>query len=1727
MKFHLLLALSTAFAPAQVRVNEFMASNTRSVPDITDFEDYPDWIELHNPDVTEVSLDGYFLSDDPGEPFKWPIPVGATIPAGGYLLFMADGNDAAPGESHPRGYWPWRNFTTEKYHTNFSLSADGESVVLTRAVGQTSTTFIPAGSTWKYLDDGSSQSTQWRTRTYNDATWAEGPAPLGYENNVTTTISFGGDEDNKHITSYFRHTFNVVDPSIYTDLTVGLLVDDGAAVYLNGQEIIRDNLPGGTLTSSTFASGSTSSERDYTTFDVPPSALVAGDNVIAIEVHQHRPGSSDLSIDLSLAASSYTSVNTLDTINYGTSVTDISYGRDETTPAVWQHYAEPTPGAPNLTAVVANIRLQSDDATILPAAGFYTDPQTVNLSTSAGEIRYTLDGSSPTSASLLYTGPIPISTTTIVRARVFESGKVPGPIATQTYFYGEAFNGLPIISVVADPETLFGDEIGIYDNDHEPVRDGMNEVYKGKDAPGHLEFFPLDSSAGFAVNSGIRIGGENNWASHDQKTLNFSLRGKYGDDNIKYDLFPGSGIPNHSALTLREGGDDWEDAMLRDGMWDAIATGFLDVETSYFRPSVVFLNGDYWGVYNIRSRWNEEWLFEKYGVNNGDYDHVGYGRYESTSTTLGAQEGDVDDWLDLLAFIDNNDVNDPAAWEFVKSRVELDSFIDFIVAESFSNNTSWRHNREFWKARQPGSKWRWFIPDMDRTFKASAVDANVFDDMLRREDLLDRLKDQPEFKARLAQRFAAHISATFAPSRIEGIVDSLGALITPELARHKARWPGSIDAAQQARDLQEIKDYTTRRSTEIHAEISSELEIGRVVDLTLATTGQGTVYLAGVPVSSGSIPIFPNLDAKLTAVSAPGYQFDSWTGINGPSTTTLNTSGAIAITANFIPAPGTVTGGTLAANSTFTAAGSPYTIMDDLIVPAGITLNVEAGVTLKLAAGRHIRVMGTLNLQGTEGNEIILDGCHGESWGGVSFEETTTTSFLDHVIVRNATRGEDPTRYPSAISGLNSVVDMDFVDISDCLGPLFFRGGETYLRDSLIQIPITGDGINVKTGYAETWRTTFLGNNAPDTDAIDYDGVVNGIIKDCRIYNFRGFNSDGIDTGEQCVDVLIEGNRIYFNSDKGISVGQGSSVILRKNIIVGCLQGVGVKDFGSYILIDQNTLVDCEEGVAVFEKNFGRGGGAADVTNTIISGSTIPVSVDSLSLLSTNYNLSDTVPLFGTGNLFGDPGFVDAFQLNFELLPSSQAIDSGDPAHDPDPDATRVDMGAAYVFQENDYPYPLGKTVVVNEVLSNSGALPDWIELYNRTSDPVDIGGWFLSDSASDLAKYRIPVGTTIPAGGFITFFEDVHFGPTSNDPNRITAFALSDDGETVYLSSAENDQLTDYRFKEDFGASFPGETHGYYYKASSDSFNFLPLSRPTVNEANASPRIGPIVISEVMYNPAGSGDTEYLELLNVSDENVTFFDRSSNTAWRFTSGIEYEFPAVNPVTLFPGERLILTRNIPAFMSAFSVPKGTQILEWTNGGLSNGGEVIQLGRPGPLDASNFISFVRVDRVKYDDSAPWPADADGLGLSLTKIAEKDYGNDFINWSAMALSPGDIAPGERFDTWATQNSIANPLGDEDGDGLINLLEYAFDLNPNNPDSAEPLALNPFGSTYDLAFEIDLARTDVDIVLQESPDLINWTNVSTVAGAMVSGKQTRLVSRRTNGTQMFHRLQVSQKP
>lgn len=1734
------IALLSVESRAQVQLNELMASNTRAFPDVVDFEDYPDWLELKNMGPAAASLANHYLSDDPSNPYKWPFPAGASIPANGFLLVVADGYDTGPGQSFPRGYWPWRNFTTERYHANFGLSSSGETLLLTRVSATTPTVLVTAAvptpaeaSVWKFKDDGSNQNTQWRYPTFDDSAWASGPAELGYGDSPNTPVSFGPSSTNKYPTTYFRHTFSVTEPAVYQGLTFNLLVDDGAVVYLNGTEIIRRNMPLTAVTYQTYAAAGVdvAAESTFYPYNVPASLLVPGPNVIAVEVHQASATSSDISFDLSVTGNTY-EATTVDTVSFTQQVSDVSFGRDPAAPGTWRQLAEATPAAENSAAVVDDVRVEGKPVSASLAGGVYTGPQTVTLTAPAGEIRYTLDGGNPSGTSALYSAPLELAATTVVRARCFETGKAPGPILTRTYLIDDPQGTLPFVSLVADPETLFGNTIGIYHNTHEPTSAsfGLSDVYKGKDAPAHIEFF-APGGGGFKANCGIRIGGENNWV-HPQKALNLAVRGKYGDDEIKYDLFPGRGAPVHTALTLRDGGDRWANEMLRDCMWPKLAYDHLKVETYDYRPSVVFINGQYYGLHDLRERWDDNWFTQKYHVPPGGMDHLLYGHITSGSVTLGVDKGDTVEWLDLMAFINTADLTDPANWVYVESRIDMESFMDFVISESYGNNTAWQHNREFWKEKKPGAKWKWFLADMDRTLSTGTT-TGILSAMLASEDVLKRLKLNPGFKQRLAQRYAAHMAGTFVPARVQALMTQLDLEISAaEVARHQARWaPNGMTAATRAAGISGTMTYATTRAANVHAEIATQLGVATAVDFTLGISdpAHGSFLVDGIPVTASTFKLFPNIPITLRAVAAPGYAFTGWTGATGGETVTITPLGGETVTAGFAASGETVIGGTLAADTTLSPTLSPYVIDTDLIVPAGLTLTIPAGVTIALTEKRNLRVQGALVVNGTAAEPVSFSGRDGARWGGISFESPATPSSLSHVSLRGATKGFEPTIYPSAISGLNATLTLDFLDIDECEGPIFCRGGSVTLRDSSLRNPYTGDCINVKQGLATTQRCVFRGNNQPDTDAIDYDGVTDGLIEDCRIYRFQGSNSDGVDIGEACANVLIQRNQIYYNSDKGFSVGQGSTVTLRRNLVVGCTLGVGIKDSGSAALIDQNTFVNCPTGVAVYEKNFGDGGGSAVISNTIISKASLaPVTVDGFSTVAISYSLSDTVALAGLGNLLADPRFVDPVLLNFQLQPTSPAIDSGDPGHAPDPDLSVADRGAGVVYQGSDYPYTIGQTVVINEVLANSGSAADWIELHNRTRSPLDIGGWFLSDDATALAKYRIPPGTVIPAGGYLVYYEDLHFGAASIDPNKVTPFALSDIGETVYLSSAVNDELTDYQNKEDFGASAEGETLGNHYKPSSDTYNFVAMAQPTPGAANSAPRLGPIVISEIMYNPAGGTDNEeFIELLNPGPGSVTLYDAVKQKPWVMTDGIDFEFPTAQPVTLAAGERLILARNLIAFDAAFSPPPGLKRLQWTGGVLDNGGETVQLARPGGVDDFNVTQYIRIDRVNYDDAAPWVTTPDGSGPALAKISETDYGNDYLNWRAATASPGSAAAGESFAAWSAANGVAGATADPDGDGLSNLLEYALGTLPDTSNQAVPVAVSFDGHQWLASYDLRIQATDLSYYLEVSSDLVNWTRVDAGPVGVSATTQTRRYLESDDRPRRFFRLGVTPKP
>lgn len=171
--------------------------------------------------------------------------------------------------------------------------------------GQSTTSLVAAGAIWQYLDDGSVPGAAWRTLEFDDFSWNEGPAPLGYgDDTEKTSVRFGPDANAKYVTTYFRHRFVVDRPQVYSLLTLGLRRDDGGVVYLNGREVFRSNMPVGAISATTLASSTVggADERAFVQTDLDPIVLRSGTNLMAVEVHQAARSSSDIVFDAELVA---------------------------------------------------------------------------------------------------------------------------------------------------------------------------------------------------------------------------------------------------------------------------------------------------------------------------------------------------------------------------------------------------------------------------------------------------------------------------------------------------------------------------------------------------------------------------------------------------------------------------------------------------------------------------------------------------------------------------------------------------------------------------------------------------------------------------------------------------------------------------------------------------------------------------------------------------------------------------------------------------------------------------------------------------------------------------------------------------------------------------------------------------------------------------------------------------------------------------------------------------------------------------------------------------------------------------------------------------------------------------------------------------------------------------------------------------------------------------------
>ncbi len=469
---------------------------------------------------------------------------------------------------------------------------------------------------------------------------------------------------------------------------------------------------------------------------------------------------------------------------------------------------------------------------------------------------------------------------------------------------------------------------------------------------------------------------------------------------------------------------------------------------------------------------------------------------------------------------------------------------------------------------------------------------------------------------------------------------------------------------------------------------------------------------------------------------------------------------------------------TITQNMTFYKNQSPYVFKGDVFVPSGITLTIEPGVEIQLPPKANLIVNGAMKALGKADDRIIFKmnpDYAGQSWGALCFINCTDTIRMSYITIEDASKGPVANRDVAAVSAFKSDLLLDnMLVVSNDFDPIITRYGSVKLTNSTIHSNTIGNLINVKNGKGHIENCILEGNNFPDTDAIDYDDVDNGVIKNLVVRNFGGSNSDAIDLGES-TNVTIDSVLIYNIFDKGVSVGLRSTLNVNNVTIMNTTLGFGIKD-SSRVNANACTFYNVGTPVANYEKIVGRSGGNAYIKNSIMSNSYVhSYSSDNRSrtIISNSISDTDTLPE-GCQNIFSNPLFVSPGTFDFNLKPNSPARKTGFL------NGASVDMGSS-IRSLSDSPF-----VIISDIFYNLNRTPDrteYIKILNPTDKPVDLSGYTLSEAVD----FTFPQGSIINSGQKFMIAKDLTLLP--NYPDTTNSFTWSDgslanEGETIRLSN-------------------------------------------------------------------------------------------------------------------------------------------------------------------------------------------------------------------------------------------------------------------------------------------------------------------------------------------------------
>ncbi|HYG52945.1 MAG TPA: lamin tail domain-containing protein [Flavobacteriales bacterium] len=892
MKAFLTLALFLLFrlTHAQLFINEVSNNNDTVLYD--EDGDSPGFIELFYNGPDSVDLSTYFLSDKGSNLNKYQLPPVFLQTNEHYLVFASGKN---------------RKNTIHHYET---------------AVNE--------GDTWKYLVPTSEPPVTWTDPGFSAGGWSTGPGGLGYgDGDDATTVS-------ATTALYMFRTFSISDTSDIENAILNIDYDDGFVAYFNGYEIARNNVgtigvrppynatAAGNHEAIMFAGG------DPEQFIIPNALLKTmmqnGTNVLAIQVHNIDIFSSDLTARawltfgirsantyygpnpsfFNLVPSSITHTNfkineagekiylaqggttIADTVNCPPLTMNTSYARITSGAGTWCISTGPTPGTANATSICYTDIIAEPVFNL--QAGHYSTTQLVTLSLApgtSGTIYYSVDGDDPDAGELTYTGPITVSATTVIRARVFPlSGtQLPSRIVTRTFIINQNFD-LPVFSICSDSVNLWDPAYGIHVLGY--GADSVNYPYFGAnfwmnwERPMHVEYFHKDKELKFSIDGGIKIHG--GWSrGQNQKSLRLLAKSKYDPQKMDFPLIPDKPfVTSYSAINLRNGGNDYWDGRSRDGFMQRLCAN-THVDYMGYEPAYAFLNGTFWGHLEIREREDEDYIEGNHGIPSDNIDIIAH-----TYNGLNAIGGNLDDFIVLHNTISTYSATaTPAFYQLIDSVIDLWNFTDYIACETYLGNGDWAsypNNTKFWHRKSPYGKWRWVLWDVDfgLGYGGSSTDdylPTYLSSGQYTANMLVKMLENPTYRNFFINRQADLINTVFQSG---------------EFNKHKLRTRDSLYVAVQVQALlwgntgvsglnSEYAAMTTHNNQRINYQrdnLVNDFSLVKKVTVTLNVLPAGAGYIKISTIIPPNYPwngvYFDGNPVTITAYANPGYTFDHW-----------------------------------------------------------------------------------------------------------------------------------------------------------------------------------------------------------------------------------------------------------------------------------------------------------------------------------------------------------------------------------------------------------------------------------------------------------------------------------------------------------------------------------------------------------------------------------------------------------------------------------------------------------------------------------------------------------------------------------------------------------------------------------------------------------------------------------------------------------------------------------